>query len=201
MNSATLLLTSNLQPPTSFCGGCGEVVNAPDCGSGTRGFKSHQPPHNNTSRHCLIIGASPSGKATDSDSVMRRFESCRPSQYEPLAQSAEHLTFNQGVPRSSRGWLTILETRSWKLEARIGITLLFYNLASSFKPQASKCGSGGIGRRTRLRIWRVKPWGFKSLLPHQTCGSGSVVEHRLAKARVASSNLVFRSISNLIDLD
>ena len=28
-----------------------------------------------------------------------------------------------------------------------------------------------------------------------TCGSGSVVEHRLAKARVASSNLVFRSIS------
>ena len=25
------------------------------------------------------------------------------------------------------------------------------------------------------------------------CGSGSVVEHRLAKARVASSNLVFRS--------
>ena len=25
------------------------------------------------------------------------------------------------------------------------------------------------------------------------CGNGSVVEHRLAKARVASSNLVFRS--------
>ena len=27
-----------------------------------------------------------------------------------------------------------------------------------------------------------------------SCGSSSVVEHRLAKARVASSNLVFRSI-------
>ena len=25
---------------------------------------------------------------------------------EPLAQLVEHLTFNQGVPRSSRGWLT-----------------------------------------------------------------------------------------------
>ena len=25
----------------------------------------------------------------------------------PLAQSVEHLTFNQGVPRSSRGWITI----------------------------------------------------------------------------------------------
>ena len=26
-----------------------------------------------------------------------------------------------------------------------------------------QCESGGIGRRTRLRIWRVKPWGFESL--------------------------------------
>ena len=26
---------------------------------------------------------------------------------DPLAQLAEHLTFNQGVPRSSRGWITI----------------------------------------------------------------------------------------------
>ena len=29
-----------------------------------------------------------------------------PASQEPLAQSVEHLTFNQGVPRSSRGWLT-----------------------------------------------------------------------------------------------
>lgn len=27
--------------------------------------------------------------------------------YGILAQSVEHLTFNQGVPRSSRGWITI----------------------------------------------------------------------------------------------
>ena len=26
-------------------GGCGEVVNTPDCGSGIRGFEPHQPPH------------------------------------------------------------------------------------------------------------------------------------------------------------
>jgi hypothetical protein len=33
--------------------------------------------------------------------------------------------------------------------------------------------SGGIGRRTRLRIWRVKPWGFESPLSHQQlfCGN------------------------------
>lgn len=51
------------------------------------------------------IGVSPSGKARDFDSLMRRFESCLPSQapsmnegvYGSLAQMAEHLTFNQGV--------------------------------------------------------------------------------------------------------
>ena len=51
---------------------------------------------------------SPSGKATDSDSVMRRFESYSPCQYDPLAQLAEHLTFNQGVPSSNLGWITII---------------------------------------------------------------------------------------------
>ncbi len=29
------------------------------------------------------------------------------------------------------------------------------------------CESGEIGRRTRLRIWRGNPWGFKSPLSHQ----------------------------------
>jgi hypothetical protein len=28
-------------------------------------------------------------------------------------------------------------------------------------------GRGGIGRHARLRIWWRKPWGFKSLRPHQ----------------------------------
>ena len=54
----------------------------------------------------FILGCSQVGKAQDFDSCMRRFEPCHPSQYGPLAQSVEHLTFNQGVPRSSRGWIT-----------------------------------------------------------------------------------------------
>lgn len=29
------------------------------------------------------------------------------------------------------------------------------------------CGCGGIGRRTRFRIWRLTAWGFKSLNPHK----------------------------------
>ena len=35
---------------------------------------------NPTTHPIIIVGVSPSGKATDSDSVMRRFESCYPSQ-------------------------------------------------------------------------------------------------------------------------
>ena len=52
------------------------------------------------------MGYSQVGKAADFDSVMRRFESCYPSQYDPLAQSAEHLTFNQGVRSSNLRWVT-----------------------------------------------------------------------------------------------
>ena len=55
-------------------------------------------------------GASPSGKARDFDSRIRRFESYRPSQFlfwsDPLAQSVEHLTFNQGVRGSNPRWVT-----------------------------------------------------------------------------------------------
>ena len=53
-------------------------------------------PHN---LHIIItVGVSPSGKATDFDSVMRWFDPSHPCQHDSLAQLAEHLTFNQGVP-------------------------------------------------------------------------------------------------------
>ena len=54
-------------------GGYRQAVKTQGCGSCIRGFESHYPPH-------YDVGVSPSGKATDSDSVMRRFESCYPSQ-------------------------------------------------------------------------------------------------------------------------
>ena len=47
------------------------------------------------------IGMSPSGKAPDFDSGMRRFESCHPSQNDPLAQLAEQLPFKQWVRSSN----------------------------------------------------------------------------------------------------
>ena len=56
--------------------------------------------------------------------------------YDSLAQLVEQLTFNQWVTGSSPVRVIIL------------------------------CGFGGIGRRTRFRIWRLTAWGFKSLNPH-----------------------------------
>ena len=44
---------------------------------------------------------SPSGKASDFDSDIRRFESGHPSQFDPLAQSVEQLPFKQWVRGSS----------------------------------------------------------------------------------------------------
>ena len=76
------------------------------------------------------VASQPSGKASDFDSDMRQFESSRGSHsylflfYVPLAQLVEHLTFNQRVMRSSRIRDTTL------------------------------CLSGGIGRRTGLKILR-----------------------------------------------
>ena len=58
-----------------------------------------------------IVGESPSGKATDFDSVIRRFDPYLPSHFEPLAQLVEHLTFNQGVAGSSPAWLTTYKPR------------------------------------------------------------------------------------------
>ena len=55
-------------------GGCSVVVNAPVCGTGDRGFKSHLPPH------IFYTGLQPSGKALDFDSNMRQFESSQPNQ-------------------------------------------------------------------------------------------------------------------------
>ena len=74
------------------------VGRAPVCGTGCRGFESHRSPH---------LGISPSGKAPHFDCGIRRFESCYPCHiFGLLAQSVEHLTFNQGVRSSNLRWVT-----------------------------------------------------------------------------------------------
>ncbi len=49
-------------------------------------------------------------------------------------------------------------------------------------------GSSALG--VKVRVLSPAPYQFMYVI----CGSGSVVERRLAKANVASSNLVFRSM-------
>ncbi len=87
------------------------MVNAPDCGSGTRGFKSHYPPQyigDYTSYKIHLARWSSGLRHRPFTAATRvRIPYGSPFHNEPLAQSVEHLTFNQGVPRSSRGWLTI----------------------------------------------------------------------------------------------
>ena len=44
--------------------------------------------------------------------------------------------------------------------------LTFNQWVAGSSPARVICGFGGIGRRTRFRIWRFRAWGFKSLNPH-----------------------------------
>ena len=84
-----------------------QLVRASVCGTECRGFESHYPPHlfykardiyrdiAKSVRHQILIlacvGSSPAIPAI---------------LYGPLAQSAEHLTFNQVVRGSNLRWLT-----------------------------------------------------------------------------------------------
>ena len=54
-----------------------------------------------------MLGCRQVGKAPDFDSGISlvRVQPAQPL-YDLLAQLVEHLTFNQGVPRSNRGWVT-----------------------------------------------------------------------------------------------
>ena len=104
-----------------------------------------------------------------------RVRSPSPAPDDPLAQSAEHLTFNQGVPRSSRGWVTSLRPLGQAVKtppfhggnrgsiplgvticgliAQLGEHLPYKQGVTGSSPVGpTTCGCGGIGRRTRLRI-------------------------------------------------
>ena len=113
---------------------------------------------------CRDVGVSPSGKARDFDSRIRKVRILPPQPFDPLAQLVEHLTFNQGAWGSNPQWVTIWGVRVWR-----------------------------NGRRGRLRIcclWRMSSSLFTRTI---ICGSSSVVECHLAKVDVASPNLVYRS--------
>ena len=81
--------------------GVAQFGSAPGLGPGGRGFESLHLDH-------YMVGIAQLVRAPDCGSGGREFDSHYPPHLrDPLAQSVEHLTFNQGVPRSSRGWITI----------------------------------------------------------------------------------------------
>ena len=73
---------------------------------------------------------SPSGKARDFDSRIRKVRILPPQPFDPLAQLVEHLTFNQGAWGSNPQWVTILgcagvaEWQTRTVEGRMGNTVL-----------------------------------------------------------------------------
>ena len=120
--------------------GIAQLVSAPDCGSGGPGFESLYPPCRKA-----YVGLSPSGKAQDFDSCIRQFESAWPS-YGILAQSVEHLTFNQ-VVRGSNPRCLIGQASELVLFSSYGNVLVYMI-----------CGYGGIGRRAGFRCQWATVW-------------------------------------------
>ena len=86
--------------------GIAQLVRVPGCGPGGRGFEPHYSPHF-FAAGCRDVGVSPSGKARDFDSRIRKVRILPPQPFDPLAQLVEHLTFNQGAWGSSPQWVTI----------------------------------------------------------------------------------------------
>ena len=110
--------------------GIAQLVRAPDCGSGCRGFESHYPPHITSSRKGRSIGSGPSRLTPCVESLLPiqgcsqvvRQGTLTPSLagsspaipanssvctlFDPVAQSAEHLPFKQGVRGSNPRWST-----------------------------------------------------------------------------------------------
>ena len=110
-----------------------------------------------------------------------------------LAQLGEHLPYKQRVI----GSIPITSTRNGPV-VQLVRTLACHARGRGFESLPGRHFFASIAQSVEQRTENPRVGG--SIPPQGTisffgsiCGSGSVVEHRLAKARVASSNLVFRS--------
>ena len=125
------------------------MVNAPDCGSGDRGFESLYPPlfsaaaHIGVYRSSLMMGYSLGYRQGVRHSTLTAaFASSNLASpvNGRLAQVVEHLTFNQVVVGSSP--ISLM-----KFLQRLGFAGRFFRAKG-----ICLCGYGGIGRRAGFRF-------------------------------------------------
>ena len=105
-----------LRPSATMVGlymvGVAQLVSAPDCGSGDRGFESHHSPSAAAVQTCLILGyrqgvrhstltAAFVGSNPTSPVSAKEVFFAKNNRLGALAQVVEHLTFNQVVRGSS----------------------------------------------------------------------------------------------------
>ena len=119
------------------------------------------------------IGASPSGKARDFDSLIRWFESSRPSQnltrqrfiYRPdsVAQSAEQLPFKQWVRGSNPRRVTTSEQATYRL-LRLFSRVRAHSFRCSSSPTAIRSAGLGCGAEASASI--VLQYSRKNSLYH-----------------------------------
>ena len=83
------------------------MVRAPGCGPGDRGFEPHHPPHFSPATRCeRALGRGQAVRHETLTLALAGSTPAAPAMFDPLAQLAEHLTFNQGVRGSNPRWVT-----------------------------------------------------------------------------------------------
>ena len=109
-------------PDRHFMVGIVKRPKTQGCGSCIHGFESHYPPHKPKYGFDRFVGVSPSGKAMDSDSIIRRFESFYPSQSWRHSQVVRQRSAKPLFPSSNLGVASKRETlRSSTFDLRVFI--------------------------------------------------------------------------------
>ena len=191
-----------------------QLVSAPDCGSGGRGFESLHPPHSFVRcspgpPHAKIlgcrqavrqrtltpscVGSNPAIPARDPlRRILRRTGPCRRSiscpchpaeaffviSHDPLAQSAEHLPFKQGVRSSNLRRVTIKSKRyrcHWRKASGINRFRAFF--AQKFTNEsidANRCFPLTGGIRTPFSQWLAKQKACSALFEASIFKKGAI---------------------------